>query len=52
MAATVAGGWLRTAYEGSAFAVATTPDGQSVAVVSRETGFFGSPDGGATWPAP
>lgn len=44
--------WSPTAYRGSAFAVATTPDGQTVAVVSRETEFFRSPDRGATWPAP
>ena len=44
--------WLKTAYEGSAFAVATTPDGRSVAVVSRETTFFRSPDAGASWPGP
>jgi photosystem II stability/assembly factor-like uncharacterized protein len=44
--------WSPTGYRGSAFAVATTPDGEAVAVVSRETEFFRSPDRGATWPAP
>ena len=44
--------WAPTAYEGSAFAIATTTDGQTVAVVSRETEFFRSADGGATWPGP
>ncbi len=44
--------WAKTAYEGSAFAIATSGDGQMVAVVSRETDFFRSPDGGASWPPP
>lgn len=44
--------WAPTAYEGSAFATATTPDGETVAIVSRETEFFRSSDGGATWPGP
>jgi photosystem II stability/assembly factor-like uncharacterized protein len=44
--------WVPTAYEGSAFAVATTADGRVVGVVSRETEFFRSDDGGATWPGP
>ena len=44
--------WAMTAYGGSAFAIATTTDGQTVAVVSRETEFFQSSDGGATWPGP
>jgi photosystem II stability/assembly factor-like uncharacterized protein len=44
--------WAATAYDGSAFAVATTADGGVVALVSRETEFFRSDDGGATWPGP
>lgn len=44
--------WNATAYGGSAFAIATTGDGSVVAVVSRETEFFRSPNGGATWPGP
>ncbi len=44
--------WAPTAYEGSAFAIATTGDGETVAVVSRETEFFRSSDGGATWAGP
>lgn len=44
--------WAATAYEGSAFAIATTADGETVAVVSRETEFFRSSDGGATWAGP
>lgn len=44
--------WLPTAYRGSAFAIATTDNGTTVAVVSRETEFFRSPDGGSTWPGP
>lgn len=44
--------WAATAYQGSAFAVATSTDGRIVAIVSRETEFFRSPDRGATWPGP
>jgi len=44
--------WSPTSYRGSAFAIATTPDGLTLGVVSRETEFFRSPDGGATWPGP
>lgn len=44
--------WAATAYKGSAFAIATSDDGATVAVVSRETDFFRSPDGGRTWPGP
>jgi photosystem II stability/assembly factor-like uncharacterized protein len=44
--------WTPTGYVGSAFALATSSDGAIVAVVSRETEFFRSSDGGATWPRP
>lgn len=44
--------WAATAYKGSAFAVATSTDGTSVAVVSRETEFFRSSDRGSSWPGP
>lgn len=44
--------WNPIGYVGSAFAVATSPDGATVAVVSRETEFFRSSDRGATWPGP
>jgi photosystem II stability/assembly factor-like uncharacterized protein len=44
--------WAATGYRGSAFAVATSADGQVVAVVSRETDFFRSPDRGDSWPGP
>ena len=44
--------WSKTGYSGSAFAVATSPDGQTVALVSRQTEFFRSSDGGSTWPGP
>jgi photosystem II stability/assembly factor-like uncharacterized protein len=44
--------WNATGYTGSSFALATTPDGQTVAVVSRSTEFFRSIDGGKTWPGP
>lgn len=46
------GTWTPTAYRGSAFAAAVAPDGRTVAVVSRETDFYRSPDGGASWPGP
>ncbi len=44
--------WSKTGYDGSAFAVATSPDGEFVALVSRETQFFQSSDLGQTWPGP
>jgi photosystem II stability/assembly factor-like uncharacterized protein len=44
--------WNPTAYKGSAFAIAVTPDGRSVGVVSRSTEFFRSSDAGASWPGP
>jgi photosystem II stability/assembly factor-like uncharacterized protein len=44
--------WGKTGYTGSAFAVATSADGQDIALVSRETEFFRSTDGGASWPGP
>ena len=44
--------WSPTGYRGSAFAIATTADGVTVALVSRETEFFRSADRGATWPGP
>ena len=44
--------WAKTAYAGSAFAIATSSDGRLVAVVSRETQFFRSSDGGVSWPGP
>lgn len=44
--------WAATGYTGDAFAVATTPDGQTVGVVSQATEFFRSTDRGATWPGP
>lgn len=44
--------WSQTDYRGSALAVATSPDGETVAVVSQETEFFRSPDRGRTWPGP
>lgn len=44
--------WTETGYSGSAFATATTPDGQVVAVVSQQTEYFRSTDGGRSWPGP
>ncbi len=44
--------WSATAYSGSVFAVATTADGATVAVVNRDTEFFRSVDNGASWPGP
>lgn len=42
--------WTATGYTSSAFALATTGDGRTVAVVSSDTAFFRSRDGGETWP--
>lgn len=44
--------WAGTGYTGSAFAIATTDGGRTVAVVSQEARFYRSSDGGATWPGP
>ena len=44
--------WTATGYKGSAFALATSDDGRTVAVVSQQTEFFRSSDGGRTWPGP
>lgn len=44
--------WAATAYTGSVFALTTSGDGSTVAVVSRETDFFRSSDGGRSWPGP
>lgn len=44
--------WAPTAYNGSVFAIATSGDGSTIAVVSRETDFFRSSDGGRSWPGP
>jgi photosystem II stability/assembly factor-like uncharacterized protein len=44
--------WAKTAYDGSAFALTTSPDGEFVALVSRGTEFFRSSDAGRTWRGP
>ncbi len=44
--------WSKTGYRGSAFAIASSADGQVVALVSREKEFFRSTDAGVTWPGP
>jgi photosystem II stability/assembly factor-like uncharacterized protein len=44
--------WTPSPYKGSAFAVAASADGRVVALVSRETEFFRSEDGGVTWSGP
>jgi photosystem II stability/assembly factor-like uncharacterized protein len=44
--------WAATGYRGSAFAISTTADGATVALVSRETDFYRSEDRGSTWPGP
>lgn len=36
----------------SVTATAVSPDGEVVAAVSRDTAFYRSDDGGATWPGP
>ncbi len=44
--------WAKTGFAASAFAVATSSDGNIVAVVSNTTDFFRSADGATTWPGP
>ncbi len=44
--------WSPTSYKGSAFAIATSEDGRTVALVSQGTEYFRSTDGGQTWPGP
>ncbi len=44
--------WAATAFTGQPFALAATPDGKSVALVTRETEFYRSSDSGVTWPGP
>ena len=44
--------WGATAFKSAPFAIATSPEGQTVAVVARTTEFFRSPDGGDSWPGP
>jgi photosystem II stability/assembly factor-like uncharacterized protein len=44
--------WAATSFSGSPFAIATSPDGSTVAVVTRMTEFFRSPDRGVSWPGP
>lgn len=44
--------WAETSFSGSPFAIATSTDGTTVAVVARTTEFFRSPDRGNSWPGP
>ncbi len=44
--------WPSTAYTGSVFALATSPDGRTVILVDRATDVYRSDDGGVTWPGP
>lgn len=44
--------WQETGFTGQAFALAATPDGQTVGLVDRATEFFRSSDRGSTWPGP
>jgi len=44
--------WVETSFGGSPFAIATSSEGSTVAVVAQTTEFFRSPDRGATWPGP
>lgn len=46
------GTWAATTFAGQPFALATTPDGKTVALVTRETEFYRSSDSGVTWPGP
>ncbi len=42
--------WRKTTFAGAPFAIATSPDGMTVALVDQSTEFFRSADGGQTWP--
>lgn len=44
--------WLKTTFAGAPFAIATSSDGMTVALVDQSTEFFRSSDGGGTWPRP
>ena len=44
------GSWRKLPFIGSAFAVAMSAGGREIAVVTKETQFFRSHDGGETWP--
>lgn len=44
--------WTNTNFSGSPFAIATSADGATVAIVARTTEFFRSSDGGESWPGP
>jgi len=44
--------WAKLLFDGSAFAIGVTSDGRDIAVVTKETAFFRSRDGGQTWPGP
>lgn len=42
--------WRKTTFAGAPFAIATSADGMTVALVEESTEFFQSADGGETWP--
>ena len=44
--------WTKTSFSGSPFAIATSENGVTVAVVARTTEFYRSSDGGRSWPGP
>jgi photosystem II stability/assembly factor-like uncharacterized protein len=45
--------WIETGFDGTALAMAVAPeDPMLLAVVDKDTRFYRSPDGGASWPAP
>ncbi|MBF8290078.1 MAG: hypothetical protein HW391_1046 [Chloroflexi bacterium] len=44
--------WSKLPFEGQPLAIALTGDGRTIAMVTIETDFFRSDDGGLTWPAP
>lgn len=44
--------WTKTNFSGSPFAIATSADGATVAIVARTTEFLRSSDGGESWPGP
>lgn len=44
--------WQKSTLNGAPFAIATSADGMTVALVAQSTEFFRSTDGGETWPPP
>lgn len=46
------GSWTKTPFDGQPFAIAIGADARAVAIVTKATDLFRSPDAGTTWPGP